>query len=550
MTIFRARLLEALSILLTIILSLYINSLDVNGALRTSLENRSSVIALQVLLTLTLYLLLRLILPSIAALIAVVFTCFAAFDISYNKYKLTERPVSANDFYSLDNALISIHFASWLQIVILSSIVAILILSCLIYSRNEKPRSLLRFTALCAILSIFYVGYSKYKQDAIGWLSDHGVKYASWDQAKNFNENGVLIHLFQTSARSIPPKATPSEREKYKEWVSAVRVAADHPKNFIMILCESCWYDEKNFKKEFAPLLDLGPAELRGLSPIYGGGTPNATLEFLSSLPMQNNALYGVFYQEYGEIVSREPDTLPFYLSRSGISSYSLHNFHSTMYKRSAVEPRLGFSEFIGLEKMNNTDTQNYFPRDYVVYNAAKDVLSKNSAEPTFMHIATVYTHGPYAPVNGDNGYNNYGEKIATTAQDAADFIRYALSLDEETVIFLYGDHKPPMWDHFKDASPLEKADVPILLFDKNKNRANEIANKANGKPFYCYSTYLANVYYGLALPAHNFTHRLCDEFTPEKLVQDAQSVPHWLYFESLLGKTSKPGTEIHVGLD
>jgi len=220
------------------------------------------------------------------------------------------------------------------------------------------------------------------------------------------------------------------------------------------------------------------------------------------------------------------------------------------MYKRSAVEPRLGFSEFIGLEKMDNTDTQNYFPRDYVVYNAAKDVLSTRSAEPTFMHIATVYTHGPYAPVNGDNGYNSYGEKIATTAQDAADFIRHALSLDEETVIFLYGDHKPPMWDHFKDSSPLEKADVPILLFDKNKNRANEIANKANGKPFYCYSTYISNVYYGLTLPAHNFTHSLCDEFTPEKLDQDAQSVPHWLYFESLLGKTSKPGTEIHVGLD
>lgn len=56
------------------------------------------------------------------------------------------------------------------------------------------------------------------------------------------------------------------------------------PKYFIYILCESCWNDKWHFKELFNPLIDEGATSLRTISPVFGGGTPNAEFEMYTGL--------------------------------------------------------------------------------------------------------------------------------------------------------------------------------------------------------------------------------------------------------------------------
>src|SRR5690606_5826598 len=98
---------------------------------------------------------------------------------------------------------------------------------------------------------------------------------------------------------------------------SQIHPAANSPRKFIVILCESCWNDDRLFREEFKPLLDLDPVEMRGVSPVFGAGTPNATLELLSGLPTNNPAVAGVVYQEYRDYFGAHTATLPSYLAGS-----------------------------------------------------------------------------------------------------------------------------------------------------------------------------------------------------------------------------------------
>src|SRR5690606_25003910 len=125
------------------------------------------------------------------------------------------------------------------------------------------------------------------------------------------------------------------------------------------------------------PLLDLDPVEMRGVSPVFGAGTPNATLELLSGLPTNNPAVAGVVYQEYRDYFGAHTATLPSYLAGSGYQTVSVHNFMGQFWFRKRVEPKLGFGAFYGSEELLPGVVLTSYPHDEVLFDWTSNWLQE-----------------------------------------------------------------------------------------------------------------------------------------------------------------------------
>jgi len=524
---------ELFGLMLVAAISAMISQLSLDGNLIIDEWKTPLHYAVTAALSLIIYFLSRCLLPSFISSLLTISILFVLYYCSYYKAKLTKFPISFNDVMSLDAIAISLQFITYNGVLFIYLHIFILLLYLIYYNYKIGKLLFFKIVVLMSFMFCLYILHIYCGQQIIRFLQAHGVTYNNWDSVDNFNENGLFIHLLQTSSRTMPEKPTIDQKVFYRA-LQKRSIIQDHPKNMIMILCESCWYDHANFEDAFSPLFKINPVRIRGFSPLFGGGTPNATFEMITGLPVIHPAIYGIFYQEYGEIVSNDPDTIPNILSLNGINTYSLHNFKGSMYKRSIVDPKMGFQRFVGLDKMINDDQDEYFPRDYVLYNTATDIMNGHHDDSLFLHLATVHSHGPYNVISDDE-YANYRKQISDTAYDAAKFIKSIMDSADDTVVLLYGDHKPPFRKFFEGMSSDELGDVPVLLFDKNIERRNRFAQAANGKPFYCYASIVSQIYYGLSLPASHFTQRACNEDNLERRRRiEVVDIPQWVYDQAL----------------
>src|SRR5690606_16150274 len=116
------------------------------------------------------------------------------------------------------------------------------------------------------VLALFASVYlfNSIKDEALRSLHEFGVTYYNWNIPANFNENGIFIHLFQTSVRNIPQKPSSDEWGQFLPLISIPGENAT--KRMVVILCEACWYEKDRFYNEFRPLVDIGATEMRGIS--------------------------------------------------------------------------------------------------------------------------------------------------------------------------------------------------------------------------------------------------------------------------------------------
>ncbi|MBR7654813.1 sulfatase-like hydrolase/transferase [Brucella oryzae] len=371
-----------------------------------------------------------------------------------------------------------------------------------------------------------------------GSVERFGIPYYSWNWPYNYRSNGLLVHLVQTGNRPLPKKISNNNRSEFEQLYERAVPAADSPSVFITILCESCWYDDGLLADEFNPLKKLATVELRGVSPVFGGGTPNASFEIISGLPSHNPAVAGIIYQEYRDFFAKRTSTLPSHLKANAFKTESLHNYLQSFWFRDQVEPKMGFSVFHGIEQMLPNEPTGY-PRDSILYEHALSRLESAHGQKMFMHLATMYTHGPYTGDDADTPLGIYRNKLRVSIADMASFIRSVQRIYPEAVVLIYGDHKPALPETQPGPSDDRQriGDVPVLLVDPNKDRASELQSRVNGKPFYCFTTAIAEFYYKMNLPISKYTNSICANYVGSNYMQAAASVPGWLYTTAMFGE-------------
>ncbi len=379
---------------------------------------------------------------------------------------------------------------------------------------------------------------------------------AQWDL--NVRKYGLDIHLIQTSARSVPSKATPAESALAKAVAEWPMPSTERRKKIVVILCEACWHGDSEFREAFKPLLDQGFRAMRGISPSYGGGTANASFEWQTGLPA-NGVLSGVVYQEYTGIMRNNVNSIAQSLRSEGYKTIMAHNYRRKFWHRHEVKPKLGYDRFIGIEDMDFFDydkRQRGWVDDEILYRNVHQFI--DSEEPTFLYLTTMFTHAPVRH-KGDLGENDYLSRLKLAIQRIAEFAEYAKAKHDVTIV-IYGDHKPLMTDFFIENGIFSRdlffkigqndsdyifsdsadqrivGDVPVYIYDKDQEKTERFVERASGLPFFCQSALLNEYFIGTDLLAHQFAlkNNLCSESKQYDYEALKKPFPEWLYSISM----------------
>jgi len=498
----------------------------------SSFDNKA--LLLTALFYISLFIILSLVFSSVSCFLLLVAPTALLSFASRKKELLTGEPLIFGDLTHLHNISIALRYAkpSWGGLAVLA--VFFLLVACVVFNARISRKKL-----ICAPIALLVAASAA--AGGIGLFGQCGarlgVQYLSWDWPTNGRQNGLLVHLAQTSVRPAPGRLTEAQKAQFAAFEESATVEPGKaPPLFIEVLCESCWYNGALFRDNFTPLVNLGAVEMRGISPIFGGGTVNASFEMLTGLPTHNAAVAGILYQEYRDFFADHTSSLPSHLARNDIETLSAHNFQRQFWFRNVVEPKLGFATFYGIEDMNPPESPDGdFPRDNILFDFALGKLD-GSSRPQFVQLATVHNHGPYVSENDDGGRAHYLRKIDATVSDIAAFVTAVRKRYPQAVVLVYGDHKPALeaLGDFRGSDKHSTGDVPVLLFDPDEERAQTVRGTLIDKPFYCYAPGIADLYFGMKLPVSRFTDDICRAYSPERYDDLSQSVPGWVYSAAL----------------
>jgi phosphoglycerol transferase MdoB-like AlkP superfamily enzyme len=448
-------------------------------------------------------------------------------EVNRIKYSATGQPLVFQDIYAIQQAMGLIAYASWrLWILVAISFSGGVALIFIFIRQRAKPNTAKKtgiksIATFCTAASLAAFSlYPALMGDLIGHI-DAATFYRKFDIYRlhfdnniNYQQNGLLMHLVMTGqSRSIRNYSLDEVSKDIKLINSGTKFFSNGrplPKKIIFVLCESCWRSPDEKSMIFSDNKSNAAKNFRMISPVYGGGTPNAEFEVLTGLPARG--LSGILYQEYGDRFSTQSITLASLLKEVGYESLVMHNFDRKMWRGDIVYPRLGFKHFSAIDEMDYKEQDGY-PPDSVMYTVADKAIEKNPDGRQFLFLITMYSHGPYKNNNGDNGLLDFQKRLEKAEADLEDFDKkLATKYGSDYLMVVFADHRPSLTAHFFHSGQFPKevfdktgaqdndfrfssraldywsvvGDVPVSI------RGNSVKNNTyqllNGKPLYCLS--------------------------------------------------------------
>lgn len=490
--------------------------------------------------------------------------------VDIQKFNITLTHLSFNDFLNIQNYFFAIRYLTSLHLFILFLIITSFFL--IFFSakiRNSKSVSYkVFFIPLLFIFLILFIGNNKFtKSDLVSFFKRNlDLNYIAYDFHKNVKHSGLILHLVQTAFVSIPAKADDFEVKKINYLRSAENsYIGSPPRKIIFILCEACWNDSSNFRKEFEVLNNEGFISFRSISPSYGGNTPKATFEILTGLPADNPAIKGIINSDYISQLSLNIESIPSKLRSIGYKTISAHNYYMHMWNRDILNPKYGFDFSYFLNDMhqqpNKPNKIFSFPDDEVLYEHAYKIYKENKNNKIFLDLITVQTHGSYSQ-NDDFGYTDYKFKLGNAINSLSNFIKKIREVDDDVLIVVYGDHKPNLSKFFVNNKVLPKeifeersqdlylrskiedyrniiGDVPVYVYYKDLKKVQQLKKLIEKKPFFCLSYGVDKIFLKLNLLSflHIEQEGICDNYNSTSSTSykmSSEKVKEYIYYEML----------------
>lgn len=520
------------------------------------------------------YISLRLIkIPSLISAYTVLIAFKLLEYISDIKLSLTGEVLSWNDLFSRSNISIANHYLTpWPVFCLFLAILFCVILFFIsrAFYTTKKNKASLAISFMIILPFSFYTHFSSlFGEDSllsrkmILFAKEMNVIYKSWNWPENLQDNGMAMHIVMTSSRKSAPLANENNKEMYDLEKRTGSTELPKHKTIIYVLCESCWYDNANFKELIAPILNEGFVTFRATSPVYGGGTANVEFEMLTGLPSNSRVLSGIIYQEYSSQFKSHSDTIASALKTKGFITYAAHNYLKEFWHRDIVYQKFGFEKFDGLYEMSNISLPDQIvatkkkwqwqPDDYLLYKSAIDQLKKADKKNIFMNLITMSTHGPY-PHENDSGEYVYTYELKQAIDRFVEFYKEVREIDPEAVVVIYGDHKPALnkffmnksvlptnlfsktGDHdndfvFKwDINPTDYGDVPVFVAAGNNANLKQLVQEANNQPYFCVSSLIDKYLINSALPSFRYNIKNECSNTNYSYEKKINAMPSWVY--------------------
>jgi len=363
------------------------------------------------------------------------------------------------------------------------------------YKRLTKIFTKSFLFSFCAVVLLLFYGTSTF--------ADMGVRPDFWNQTRGYKNYGFVLNYFLNTKYLYMSKPDNYNPDNVKDHVDKV-VENDKPEidnsyakpNIICIMNESLSdlsvLGNLTTNEDYMPFMrSLKQNTIRGnlYVPVIGAGTSNTEFEFLTGhstafLPSGSNAYMLYVKRPLASIVST--------MEVQGYSSYALHPYYASGWRRTEVYNNFGFNKFTSLENImdislmdafldNGSDpdylqglvdvrypNSNMLIRQYVSdsYNyklLIEDFEKRDKSLPYFAFNVTMQNHGGYT-----TSAMNFNESIyatsTTKAYDKAnkylslvkasddafkELIAYFSKVKEPTIICMFGDHQPSIETDF-----------------------------------------------------------------------------------------------------
>lgn len=197
---------------------------------------------------------------------------------------------------------------------------------------------------------------------------------------------------------------------------------------------------------------------------IWGANTANSEFEFLSGNSMAFFAPRAVPYNNYVKGVV--PSLTRTLVAQGYIGNNSYHPYKRNGWNRENVYNSFGFNHFYSDEYYQDAEyVRNFISDKSDMEQIIKDYeeARKTSTAPFYLFNVTVQNHGGYVGNRGfvdidvksesegmnDDEVNQYLTLAKKSDEAFEKLIKYFESIDDPTVIVMFGDHQPPLSNKF-----------------------------------------------------------------------------------------------------
>ncbi|MCD8337398.1 MAG: LTA synthase family protein, partial [Lachnospiraceae bacterium] len=239
--------------------------------------------------------------------------------------------------------------------------------------------------------------------------------------------------------------------------------------NIIVIMNES-WADYTDIgntlelSEDYMPFIrSLTENTIKGTaySSVFGGNTPNSEYEFLTGNTMAFLPTSSVGFNLF---VRGNLPSLASQLGSLGYYTLAMHPYRGTNYRRNIVYPQIGFDTYYTRDDFdypykirNYISDETLFDRIIMEYEENLD-----SGNPLFSYNVTIQNHGGYYSSNTKNldleievlntGFSTMRAEIYVNLVKATDdafkqLVEYFETVEEPTIIVMFGDHQPDIGD-------------------------------------------------------------------------------------------------------
>lgn len=244
----------------------------------------------------------------------------------------------------------------------------------------------------------------------------------------------------------------------------------------------------------------------------WGANTVRTEFSFLAGMPASQLGVHA--YNPYRRLARDGFPTIAQYLRDLGYRTICVHPYHRGFYGRDRVLPKLGFDDFIALERFGNAERSGAYVSDQAVGTFVASLLRGESYKPLYVHVITMENHGPLhlETVSPEDYDSVLRAPIPVGCDDLVAYARHLRNMDamlgtlrssllepraRDAAICLYGDHVPimasvydrlghvngatnyliwgtrPEWRHNSSYSPMGIADLALTYLETIKLGTN-----------------------------------------------------------------------------
>ena len=402
---------------------------------------------------------------------SMIFSCLGLAAYAIINYFVTQfrgKPVFPQDFYSIKTGAAVAGQYEWkLTVYIVVGILLAISLSAFWMKCHIclKPKTRLMSAAAVLLLATGIKLFAMEKN--VG-----EVELNMWTPTYTFTEKGYAL-TFTYSLHILHPE----KPEKYSEE-SVGQITGKYlppqkdddglPQNVIVIMDES-WTDlsvlgSVPVSSEEMPFCSaLNDNVIKGSTYVssYAGNTANSEFEFLTGNSVARLPQGAVAYQV---CMDKETPSIVSWLSDLGYETVSYHPEKASNYNRKQVYSYLGFAESYWDDSFDDNEYVRWLISDSCDFRHVEEICKRKTSDKIFIFNVTAQNHAgfgtcgmpPTVTLAGDYSsaaVDEFLSLVQITDSAIEELISYFSTVDEKTVILIYGNHQPRLEQPFYNST-------------------------------------------------------------------------------------------------